>query len=266
MFIPVFTALTFTRSYSRLSRLCALAVLAFLFLGLYLSYCRAAWISLVFALVFYIIIVFRIKFKYIIVTLMIGGLVFYIFQFEILDSLSKNKQGTSANFMEHVQSMSNITTDASNLERLNRWSSAIRMFRDRPVFGYGPGTYQFEYAPYQSSEEETVISTNAGDRGNAHSEYIGPLSEQGLMGMLLVIAVFVYSLVTAMRVYRRSTDKEVRILTLAAMLGLITYYFHGLMNNFMDSDKASVPVWGFMAILVAFDLFYTPERKKRELT
>ena len=176
----------------------------------------------------------------------------------------KNKQGTSQNFMEHVQSMSNISTDASNLERLNRWASAIRMFKDRPVFGFGPGTYQFEYAPYQSSEEKTLISTNAGDRGNAHSEYIGPLSEEGLLGTILVICVFIYSIVVAMRVYRRSDDKDVKMLTLATMLGLLTYYFHGLMNNFLDSDKASVPVWGYIAILVAFDLYYLPAREKEE--
>jgi putative inorganic carbon (hco3(-)) transporter len=266
MFIPVFTAFTFSGSYSKLMRLSALAVLLFLLLALYLSYCRAAWISLVVALMFYFVILFRIKFKYIVVSLFIGGLLFYIFQFEILDSLSKNKQGTSANFMEHVQSISNISTDASNLERLNRWASAIRMFRDRPVLGFGPGTYQFEYAPYQSSEEKTLISTNAGDRGNAHSEYIGPLSEQGLPGTLLVIMIFIYSIIVAMRVYRRSNDREVRMLTLSTMLGLITYYFHGLMNNFMDTDKASVPVWGFIAILVAFDLFYTPGKRNKVVT
>jgi hypothetical protein len=56
------------------------------------------------------------------------------------------------------------------------------------------------------------------------------------------------------------------MLTIATMLGLITYYFHGLMNNFMDSDKASVPVWGFIAILVAFDLFYLPEKSKPGIT
>ncbi|MCX6281752.1 MAG: O-antigen ligase family protein [Bacteroidetes bacterium] len=263
LFIPVFTGITFSRSYSRLVRFFAIIILLFLLMALYLSYCRAAWISLVIALMFYVIILFRIKFKYIVFTLMIGGLIFSVFRFEILDSLSKNKQGTSGNFMEHVQSMSNISTDASNLERLNRWSSAIRMFKDRPVFGFGPGTYQFEYAPYQSSEEKTLISTNAGDRGNAHSEYIGPLAEEGLPGTLIVITLFIYSIVVAMRVYRKSTDKEVRMLTLATMLGLITYYFHGLMNNFLDSDKASVPVWGFIAILVAFDLYNTPSGEKQ---
>ncbi len=264
LFIPVFVGFTFSRSYSRLVRIFALVVLMFLLMGLYLSYCRAAWISLVIALMFYLVILFRIKFKFIVFSLMLGGLIFYVFQFEILDSLSKNKQGTSQNFMEHVQSMSNISTDASNLERLNRWASAIRMFKDRPVFGFGPGTYQFEYAPYQSSEEKTLISTNAGDRGNAHSEYIGPLSEEGLLGTILVICVFIYSIVVAMRVYRRSDDKDVKMLTLATMLGLLTYYFHGLMNNFLDSDKASVPVWGYIAILVAFDLYYLPAREKEE--
>jgi len=264
LYVPVFVGMTFSRSYSRLVRFFALVVLLFLLTGLYLSYCRAAWISLVIALVFYIIILFRIKFKYIVFTLLIGGLIFYVFRFEMLDSLSKNKQGTSGNFMEHVQSMSNITTDASNLERLNRWASALRMFSERPVFGYGPGTYQFEYAPYQNSEEKTLISTNAGDRGNAHSEYIGPLAEEGLPGTILVIILFIYSIIVAMRVYRSSADKEVRMLTISAMLGLITYYFHGLMNNFLDSDKASVPVWGFIAILVAFDLFYLPVKEKKE--
>lgn len=264
LYVPVFVGFTFSRSYSRLVRFFAILVVLFLLTGLYLSYCRAAWISLVIAMVVYIIILFRIKFKFIIFSLLIGSLIFYVFRFEILDSLSKNKQGTSGNFMEHVQSMSNITTDASNLERLNRWASAIRMFRERPVFGYGPGTYQFKYAPFQSSEEKTLISTNAGDRGNAHSEYIGPLSEEGVLGALVVITLFIYSIVVAMRVYRRSDDKEVKMLTLGTMLGLITYYFHGLMNNFLDSDKASVPVWGFIAILVALDLFYLPVRKEQE--
>jgi hypothetical protein len=30
---------------------------------------------------------------------------------------------------------------------------------------------------------------------------------------------------------------------------------HGTMNNFLDTDKASVPVWGFMAAIVALDLY-----------
>jgi len=190
------------------------------------------------------------------------GVILYLFSFEILDRLEKNRQGPSANFVEHLRSISNISTDNSNLERINRWQSALRMYDERPFFGFGPGTYQFEYAPFQRSGEKTLISTNAGDRGNAHSEYIGPLAEQGFTGMILVIVLLIVFISTAMKVYRRSDDREVRMLSLALMLSLITYFLHGTMNNFLDTDKASVPVWGFMAAVVALDLATRKDQKE----
>jgi hypothetical protein len=36
---------------------------------------------------------------------------------------------------------------------------------------------------------------------------------------------------------------------------------HGFLNNFLDTDKASVPFWGFTAIIVAIDLFHTRAEK-----
>ncbi|MEI7663700.1 MAG: O-antigen ligase family protein [Bacteroidota bacterium] len=255
LFIPMFCGFAFSRNYSKTTRFFSFIVLSILVGALVLSYCRAAWLSLAFALGVLFIVVFRIKLKWIFFVSVILGFIFYIFSFEILDRLEKNRQGPSANFVEHLRSISNISTDNSNLERINRWQSALRMFEDRPVFGYGPGTYQFEYAPFQRSEEKTLISTNAGDKGNAHSEYIGPMAEQGLPGMLLVLGTVILFITTAMRVYRRADDPEVRMLSLSLMLALLTYFLHGTMNNFLDTDKASVPVWGFMAAIVALDIY-----------
>jgi O-antigen ligase len=257
LFIPLFASFAFSRLYSRTLRFFALLVLFLLVMALVLSFSRAAWISLAFAAMVYLIILFRIKFKWIVIFLAFFVGIFFLFQDQIWDRLEKNKQGSSANFVEHVQSISNISTDDSNLERINRWQSAIRMFGEHPVFGFGPGTYQFLYAPYQRSSEKTLISTNAGDKGNAHSEYIGPLAESGLPGMLIMIALVVYAILTGLRVYRRAENREVKVLSLSVVLALITYFFHGTMNNFLDTDKASVPVWGFIAILVALDLYHS---------
>ena len=258
-FIPIFTGFSFSKTYSKIVRFFASLVLLFLVTALILSYSRAAWVSLAFAILVYLVIVLKIKMKWILLSfgILIGS--FLLFQNEIWEKLEKNKQGTSANFLEHIQSISNITTDDSNLERLNRWASALRMFQDRPIFGFGPGTYQFEYAPYQRYSEKTRISTNAGDKGNAHSEYIGPLSESGVLGMFWVLCVLVFVVRTGLRVYKRSDSKEIKMICLSVLLGLITYYFHGTMNDFLDTDKASVPFWGFIAILVALDLYYLPE-------
>jgi O-antigen ligase len=70
------------------------------------------------------------------------------------------------------------------------------MFKERPVFGFGPATYAFEYARFQEPENLTIISTNFGDMGNAHSEYLSALSETGFVGFVLfvlfVVGVFYY--------------------------------------------------------------------------
>jgi putative inorganic carbon (hco3(-)) transporter len=263
-FIPVFVGFSFTRAYSKTLRFFSFVVLAILITGLILSYSRAAWVSLAFAIIVYLVIVLKIKVKWIVLTFGILISFFFLFQNAIWEKLEKNKQGTSANFLEHVQSISNVTTDDSNLERLNRWASALRMFKERPMLGFGPGTYQFEYAPYQRFSEKTRISTNAGDKGNAHSEYIGPLAESGVLGMGWVICILVCMVLTGLRVYKRTDSKEIKMLSLSVMLGLITYYFHGTMNDFLDTDKASVPFWGFIAILVALDLYYLPKKKDEE--
>ena len=157
--------------------------------------------------------------------------------------------------------MSNISSDASNLERINRWSCAIRMFKDKPVFGYGPGTYMFQYAPYQLNKDRTIISTNSADGGNAHSEYLGPLAESGVLGLLTFLLIIGTVIYTAVQTYMRLNNPRLKSFVLGALLGLITYYIHGLLNNFLDTDKLSVPFWGFTAIIVALDIYSRKSEK-----
>ena len=44
------------------------------------------------------------------------------------------------------------------------------------------------------------------------------------------------------------------ILGYSALLGLCTYFIHAVLNNFLDSDEASVPFWALGAVLVALDM------------
>ena len=263
MFIPFFIGFSLSKSYTNSQRLASFIVLFLLIIGLIFSYSRAAWISISFALMVYAIIVFRIKFRWVLGGFLLLAGLFYMFSFQLIDRLESNKQDSSTDFAEHIQSMSNISSDASNLERINRWNCALRLYNERPFWGWGPGTYQFVYAPYQRSKEKTIISTNAGDMGNAHSEYIGPLSESGVLGMLTFIAIVIAVSITGLRVYKRADSKEVKLISLVILLGLMSYFAHGLLNNFLDTDKASVPFWGFIGILVSLDLYHT--KKKSEI-
>ncbi|MBP5548403.1 MAG: O-antigen ligase family protein [Bacteroidales bacterium] len=226
-----------------------------LFVGLFFSYSRAAWISIVGAVAVYFAIRMGMKVKWMMLIFGVFVTLFFVYQSDVLYKLGKNKQDSSYDISGQVKSISNISTDASNLERLNRWASAMRMFKERPLLGCGPGTYQFLYASYQRSYQLSVISTNSGNRGNAHSEYIGPLTEQGVFGALFILCIFLTAFATGVRVYRTAAHEVDARLALAFTLSLITYYIHGIFNNFLDTDKLSVPFWAFTAAVVALDVF-----------
>ncbi len=228
------------------------------------SYTRAAWVSLVGGFAIWIVIRMRIKFEILAIAGLVIFALFFVFQTQILMNLEGNNQKSSGDFGEHVQSISNVSNDQSNLERINRWSCAYRMWKDRPIFGYGPGTFQFEYGKFQRSFEKTEISTDFGIRGTAHSEYLGPLSESGVLGMLSMLIIIVTAIITGIRVYIRAQSRSIRIFSLGILIGLITYYIHGILNNFLDTDKASALFWGFTGMLVAMDIYHKENRVKDE--
>tara|TARA_B100001109_G_C18845727_1_gene466726 strand:- start:178 stop:1626 length:1449 start_codon:yes stop_codon:yes gene_type:complete len=254
MMYPVLLCLLALKRY-RKYRLLIVIMLIALSLGIIFSYGRAAWISLVAAFGVSLIYVLRLRTSFV---LSVAGLLIIvtgIFWGDIINVLEKNEQdSTSENLSEHVQSITNISTDASNLERINRWNSAIKMFERKPIFGWGPGTYAFQYAPFQSSEDLTIISTNAGDMGNAHSEFIGPLAEAGVLGTLTFILIIVIFYRTASKLYFRLPKGELRTIVFFTILSFTTYLINGVLNNFLDTDKASVPFWAFIAIIAAIDL------------
>ena len=240
-------------------------ILVVLLVALYFSYTRAAWLSILGAGLIYLLYYYKIKLKWIISLTLVSS--FFIFlNFNNLSYLieKNDAEHTTENFSERIESMSNISSDASNLERLNRWSCAIDLFKKKPLLGWGPGTYSFVYAPFQNSKDLTIISTNFGDGGNAHSEYLGPLAEQGLIGMIIMIFLVATVFYSSGNFYLNSLNVFDRRLTMMVILSLSTYFSHGILNNYLDTDKASIPVWGLIAIFVVLSTYSVHSDKKLE--
>lgn len=253
---PLIFGLYLSKKHNPLVQTTLIALIGITLIGLYFSYTRAAWLSVVAAVMVLIVIKLRVKFSILAGLAFIGAIFLYMSWDGIQIELERNKQEhTTEEFGERLQSATNVTTDASNLERLNRWSCAIEMFKERPVFGFGPGTYAFEYARFQEPENTTIISTTNGDMGNAHSEYLGPLSEMGLLGMLAMFAIVAAIFYKSITLYYRwpEEDKRTRTLLLAMIMSLVTYFVHGILNNYLDTDKAAVPIWTFCAIFIVLE-------------
>lgn len=256
--IPVSIAILFTHKDRRIRYFAGFASVLFM-LALLLSYSRAAWVSMVAASLFALLTLLRVPWKLTAITAFVT-LIILVFSWESINiRLQSVNSRSSTELGEHIRSAANITSDASNLERINRWKSALRMASERPLTGWGPGTYQFNYAPYQLSSERTIISTNFGDRGNAHSEYLGAMAESGIPGAIIYFSIVVLSLIMGMKRYYSATDRRFRIQVLALITGILTYAIHGGLNSFLDTDKISAPFWMFIALIL-----FIPEPDKDE--
>jgi O-antigen ligase len=255
--LPLVLILIFIKKNTPLIQMVLICLLVIVLLGLYFSYTRAAWLSIFCAFIFGFLVHIKLNKKIIYGALILGTLITYFKWDSIQMELARNKEEhTTEQFGERLQSAANVTTDASNLERINRWSCAIDMFKERPIFGYGPGTFSFEYARFQQAKNLTIISTKNGDMGNAHSEYLSALSEMGFIGLIL-FSLFVFVLFsTSIRLYHYYTwkDRAQKVLVMGIITALASYFIHAFLNNFLDTDKAAVPVFALCSFIVVLDV------------
>lgn len=252
----------FKRDYAKYFWIVVLLIISLAFL---FALSRAAWLSVLVAMVFYILLRLGMRFKGFLILTVISVFCFFVLKDAFLSYAEKNDSvSNDGDIQNHVESVTNLKSDASNLERINRWNCAWQMFKDKPIVGFGPGTYQFEYSAYQTSEFKTYISTNHGDRGNAHSEYLSALSETGLIGGLIFATLIFYSIFIALKIWdhaQKYSQHKIKWEAMAVTLALITFYSHGLFNSFSDQDKMAFLLYGSLAVLS----FYESHAKKTQL-
>jgi len=225
--------------------------------GVILSFSRAAFLSVVFFVFVYIAIKVRVRVKHITVAILLGILFIGFYQNKLIQWVYSNKNishDSNSNYIDRIESSANITTDISNVERLNRWYSGVEMAKEKPFTGFGPGTYQFEYIPYQhpklmnrlTVKNHWHIPENSG--GTAHSEYVLALSEMGIFGFVALLLLFGRWIWIA---FEKVGIHPQRKNILIAFAVLSTYLFHAAFNNFLNTDKLAFLFWGFAAWLAA---------------
>lgn len=254
-FIPFLVYYTFIHKQPIVYRTFLFSLLLLFIAAAFLSYSRAAWVSLLVAAVVYIVIRIRPKKIYIISSLLVLAIAGFLMRDPIVNSLSSNKEvSLKEDLATHLRSVTNVRTDVSNTERLNRWKCAWKMFLDKPLLGFGPGTYQFFYGAYQNRKDITVISTFSGNKGHAHSEYLNYLCEEGLPGFLIFFTLLIMVCYRAVKLIYRQNNKQLKNISIVIFLGLITFFVHSFFNGFIETDKMAMPFFVSLAAIISLDV------------
>ena len=100
------------------------------------------------------------------------------------------------------------------------WSGTVKMIRDAPLFGTGMGSWQWVYQRYK------VPGVTASEPDYTHNDYLNLAADYGLVGVVIVLAIFICFFAHAWRISRTAQHSEQRAFAVGAMLSVISILVH----------------------------------------
>lgn len=129
-------------------------------------------------------------------------------------------------FLMRVQSMANISTDASNYKRIEMWGYGIDVFLQHPVIGVGIGV--LPKLAFDALEHIDYVMTD-GSYGHIHSVCIQLLAETGVIGLL---SYFLFLFYTFIRPWKISNDAQQPWASILIVL-LISFFINGMTDHIL---------------------------------
>lgn len=143
---------------------------------------------------------------------------------------------TQPQYVARFESITNTTTDGSNLGRFDVWTSSINMFKDHPVTGVGIGQWRTIYeASYRLPTENQHLY-------HAHNNFIQLLGEVGLLGLLGVLIFYGSIIVDNFVVWFKKRDPY----SLCAMIAVICYVFVFGQVEYTLDNSSGIRIMYFM--------------------
>ena len=119
-------------------------------------------------------------------------------------------------YVRRIHSITNVTTNRSNVDRIRVWKSAKKMIRDHPVTGVGIEQFRDHYQKYRLKREKQNL-------GHTHNNFIHTTVESGAIGLAGLVYFVGFYLYTSFRNYRKDKNPY-DILIFTTCLGYICIF------------------------------------------
>lgn len=226
-------------------------------IAIYFSYTRAAIVSIGIALVAYAII----RRKLVKTTLIISSLAlvvllgFLIHNNNYLRFAPQYERTITHHRFDNLIEATYKLEDISTMERVYRWVAGVEMIIDRPLTGFGPGTFYNFYKSYTVTSFRTYVSDNP-DQSGVHNYFLMTFVEQGLIGFLIFVALCFTVLIYGERIYHLAVYTKEKSLIMSALLSFIIILSMLLINDLVETDKVGTFFFMNTAIICYFEHKY----------
>jgi hypothetical protein len=138
--------------------------------------------------------------------------------------------------------------------RLIWWTATSDMFADRPLTGWGVGSYgsvYYRFAPPQADQSRYTAFVQA---THPHNEFLRLLAELGIVGLGLYVALLAAAFVVSYRAIRRQ-DWGVQTVGFALWSGGLAYLVHVALGKEVMSWDFALGYWMLIGTLASTSLW-----------
>ncbi len=187
----------------------AVAVLSLIFL--FYTQCRAAWIAIVCALVWSVLMLARKRYGRVLSSKTSACIIIALAAVAVVWTGSVS-----------VGSIKKVA-GGSALYRLIVWRNCIEMVKEKPVLGFGAGNFKVFYPRYIHRAAIDSAFDKKNQIRRVHNDYIQTAVELGFAGLLMFIALPLYGLYMAWQLVYYRKDFKFNVVTIGASAGIISF-------------------------------------------
>lgn len=157
---------------------------------------------------------------------------------------------TSPVFIKRIKSITNVTTNRSNADRILVWESSFNMIKDHPVTGVGLDCWKPTYEKNYKLKEVTQ------DMKHSHNNFIQIFSEAGIFGFLGFFAFTIFMLWSNFKSWLYTRNPYA--LMLFGVWSAFTLF--GMIDKTIDSSAGARVLWYLTGLLVVLKSSFKTER------
>jgi len=144
-------------------------------------------------------------------------------------------------------------------ERMYFFQDAMKMFKERPIIGWGGGGWQEAYRAYQSY----LYNSN-----QVHGHYFQVMVEAGILGLLAILGIWASFLFIAHRLYHGARENNAgRLLIWTITIAAVSIGLHAVIDFDLSLSALAIVLWtmfGFARGIGIYSGARAEEKKSRK--
>lgn len=176
--------------------------------------------------------------------------------------ITKVKSQSNSNSIIQNNVVENTSSETTNLNtysgnRFTLWENTIELIKQKPLTGFGLGSYKIEVIPLESKQRDYWAIS-----GHSHNDFLEIASETGIVNSLIYLGIFILCFIISLKsIFNKVNNDEQKWIAFIVLLSIIAFGIDSLLNFPIDR-----PITQIHFVLIFFWLFTITNQNNKSKT